>query len=238
MHQIDGQTIDLQADSQPYISIPESEYLELRNQVGYWKGMHQKALLREEGLKQEIKEKDGQIRDLKNRLFGKKTEKRPSKTEKANPKSNENKRPRGQQPGSEGHGLTERPDLPVVYEQACFPQNPVCPCCGLPYTLDGSSGPETQIIEVDVKAYTRRIVRQTGTKICSCKGVPQTITAPMPPKLMPKSPYGISIWADVLLNKFRYCQPTNRLLNHYEELGLPIFSRYNFRRLEQSQRII
>jgi transposase len=27
--------------------------------------MHQKALLREEGLKQEIKEKDGQIRDQK-----------------------------------------------------------------------------------------------------------------------------------------------------------------------------
>ena len=65
MHQIDGQAIDLPADSQPYISIPESEYLELRNQVGYWKAMHQKALLREEGLKQEIKEKDGQIRDQK-----------------------------------------------------------------------------------------------------------------------------------------------------------------------------
>jgi len=41
--------------------------------------MHQKALLREEGLKQEIKEKDGQIRDLKNRLFGKKSEKKTSK---------------------------------------------------------------------------------------------------------------------------------------------------------------
>nr|WP_245532092.1 hypothetical protein [Desulfobacter postgatei] len=72
MHQIDGQTIDLQADSQPYISIPESEYLELRNQVGYWKGMHQKALLREEGLKQEIKKKMAKSGILKNRLFGKK----------------------------------------------------------------------------------------------------------------------------------------------------------------------
>ena len=179
--------------------------------------MHQKALLREEGLKQEIKEKDGQIRDLKNRLFGKKSEKKTSKTEKAdlksNPDSPKDKKPRGQQPGSEGHGLTDRPDLPVVDEQACFPENPVCPCCGLPYTLDGSTGPQTQIIEVEVKAYTRRIVRQTGTKTCSCKGVPQTITAPMPPKLMPKSPYGISIWTDVLLNKFHYCQPTNRLLD-------------------------
>ncbi len=222
IHQIDGQIVDQPADSQPYISIPEGEYLALKNQVGYWKSMHQKALLREEGLKQEIKEKNGQIRDLKNRLFGKKSEKKTSKTEKIDPKSDKNKTPRGQQPGSEGHGLTERPDLPVVDEQAGFPEDPVCPCCGLPYALDGSTGPQTQIIEVEVKAYTRRIVRQTGTKTCSCKGVPQTITAPMPPKLMPKSPYGISIWTDVLLNKFHYCQPTNRLLNQYGELGLPI----------------
>lgn len=221
-HTAVGQIVDLSLYSQPYISIPESEYLELKNQVGYWKSMHQKALLREEVLKQEIKEKDGQIRDLRNRLFGKKSEKKTSKTEKANPKSNEPKRRRGQQPGSEGHGLTDRPDLPVVDEQACFPENPVCPCCGLPYTLDGSTGPQTQIIELEVKAYTRRIVRQTGTKTCSCQGVPQTITAPMPPKLMPKSPYGISVWADILLNKFHYCQPTNRLFNQYGERGLPI----------------
>ncbi len=222
IHQIDGRVIDQPTDSQPYISIPEGEYLALKNQVGYWKSMHQKALLREERLKQEIKEKDGQIRDLKNRLFGKKSEKKTSKTEKTDPKTNKDKRPRGQQPGSEGHGLTERPDLPVVEEKACFPENPVCPCCGLPYALDENTGPETQIIEVEVKAYTRRIVRQTGTKICSCKGVPQALTAPIPPKLMPKSPYGISIWTDVLLNKFHYCQPTNRLLNQYGELGLPI----------------
>ena len=159
IHQIDSPIIDFPANSQPYISIPQAEYLELKSQVGYWKAMHQKALLREEGLKQEIKEKDGQIRDLKNRLFGKKSEKKTSKPEKTNPKSDKGKRPRGQQPGSEGHGLTERPDLPVVDEQACFPEDPVCPCCGLPYALDGSTGPQTQIIEVEVKAYTRRIVR-------------------------------------------------------------------------------
>jgi len=59
-------------------------------------------------------------------------------------------------------------------------------------------------------------------KGCSCQGVPDTITAPMPPKVIPKSPYGISIWEAVLLSKFHYCQPTNRLVNQYAELGLPI----------------
>ena len=32
----------------------------------------------------------------------------------------------------------------------------------------------------------------------------------------------MSIWAAVLLQKFGYCQPTNRLLAQYAELGLPI----------------
>ena len=44
----------------------------------------------------------------------------------------------------------------------------------------------------------------------------------MPPKVITKSPYGISIWEDVLLSKFLYCQPTNRLLSKYGELGLAI----------------
>jgi transposase len=44
----------------------------------------------------------------------------------------------------------------------------------------------------------------------------------MPPKVLPKSPYGNSIWEAILLTKFLYSQPTNRLLNHYAELGLPI----------------
>lgn len=221
-HQIDGQIIDLLPESQPFVSIPETEYLTLKNEVGYWKSVHQKAIQREEKLKQEIKEKDGQIRDLRSRLFGKKSEKKTSKTEKANSKSDRTKRPRGQQPGSEGHGLTERPDLPVIEEQACFSQNPVCPCCLKPYILDEGMGLQSQIYEVEVKAHTRKITRQTGIKVCSCNGVPKTITAPMPPKVMPKSPYGISIWQAVLLNKFHYCQPTNRLLNQYGELGLPI----------------
>ena len=81
---------------------------------------------------------------------------------------------------------------------------------------------QSEIYEVEVQAYKRRIVRCCMKKGCSCKGVPNTITAPMPPTVIPGSPYGISIWEAVLLNKFHYCQPTNRLLNQYSELALPI----------------
>ncbi|MDL1982645.1 MAG: IS66 family transposase [Deltaproteobacteria bacterium] len=218
--EIYDQVIDLPVEKPPLIFISEKEYLELKSEVGYWQAMHKKAILRENKLKQTIKEQKGQIRDLRNRLFGKKSEKKSSSKDEVKSKSSNSKRPRGQQPGSKGHGRTARPHLSEKKELANFPENPKCSKCGKLYIPDESK--KAEIIEVDVKAHTRKIIRCCMKKDCSCKGVPNTITAPMPPKVIPKSPYGISIWEAVLLNKFHYCQPTNRLLNQYTELGLPI----------------
>ena len=212
--------INFPTGTSPQITITEKEYRELKWEVGYWQGMHKKALLREEKLKNLIKVRDGKIRDLKNRVFGKKSEKK--KTAKKEGKANvtDSKRSRGQQPGSKGHGRTTRPDLPQNDEPIDFPDTPKCSKCGTAYILDGSKNSE--IIEVDIKAHKRLIIRSCAKKGCSCKGIPNTVTAPMPPKVIPKSPYGISIWEAVLSSKFHYCQPTNRLLNQYTELGLPI----------------
>lgn len=216
---ISEQIIDLPVDT-PRILITEKEYLELRCDVGYWRSMHQKSLLREEALKLTIQEKEGQIRDLKNRLFGKKSEKKSTAKKEGGAKPASPKRSRGQQPGSKGHGRTTRPDLPHIDEPIDFSDTPKCSRCGTVYVPDGSKNSE--IFEVEVKAHKRVIIRNCMKKDCSCKGQPNTITAPMPPKVIPKGPYGISIWEAVLLNKFHYSQPTNRLLNQYEELGLPI----------------
>lgn len=78
--EITEQIIDLPVKdtSSPQILISEKEYLELKWAAGYWRGLHQKALLREEALKQTIKEQEGKIRDLTNRVFGKKSEKKDS----------------------------------------------------------------------------------------------------------------------------------------------------------------
>ena len=217
---ITEQLIDLPDEISPQILISEKEYLELKWEVGYWQGMHKKALSREEALKKIIKKQGGQIRDLKNRLFGKKSEKKSSGKKEGGAKPAEPKRPRGQQPGSKGHGRTTRVHLPHVDESIDFSDVPKCSKCGTAYIRDESR--ESEIIEVEVKAHKRIIMRSCMKKDCSCKGVPNTITAPMPPKVIPKSPYGISIWEAVLLTKFHYCQPTNRLLNQYAELGLPI----------------
>ena len=214
------QVIDLSVEKPPQILILEKEYLELKSEAGYWQAMHEKALSREKKLKETVKEQEGQIRDLRNRLFGKKSERKNSSKDESKSKSSDPKRPRGQQPGIKGHGRTDRPDLPQKKEPVNFPEVPICSKCGEAYIADESK--EAEIIEVEVKAYKRRIIRSCMKKCCSCKGVPNTITASMPPKVILKSPYGISIWEAVLLTKFHYCQPTNRLLNQYGELGSPI----------------
>ena len=219
--EITEQIIDLPQRIFPTIVISEKEYLELKWEAGYWQGMHKKALLREEALKIIIKEHEGQIRDLKNRVFGKKSEKKSTAKKEGVANPIDPKRSRGQQPGSKGHGRTTRPYLPYIDEPIDFPDTPKCPKCGTAYIVDGSSK-SSEIIEVDIKAHKRVIIRSCVKKDCLCKGVPITVTAPGPPKVIPRSPYGISIWEAVLLNKFHYSQPTNRLLNQYAELGLPI----------------
>jgi len=121
--------------------------------------------------------------------------KNPTKKD-GEPKPANPKRPRGQQPGSRGHGRTKRPPLPQREELINFPETPACSECGELYILDGSK--ESEITEVEVKAYKRKSICCRMKRGCSCKGTPKTITAPAPPKVIPKSPYGISIWEAVL----------------------------------------
>ena len=212
---------ELPIEISPQITISEKEYLSLKCELGYWRSMHEKALSRIDKLNRIIAHQKGKIRDLTNRLFGKKSEKKGSNKKDGEPKNTTpEERDRGQQPGSEGHGRTERPDLPRVEEPVDFSEIPKCSECGTAYLFDGKK--ESEIIEVEVKAYTRVIKRSCMKKGCTCKGVPATVTAPMPPKVLPKSPYGISIWENVLLSKFHYSQPTNRLLGQFSEMGLPI----------------
>lgn len=218
--EINNQAIDLPLEQPKQILVLEKEYRTLKCDIKYWKSMHSKAIAREEALKQKIKELEGKNRDLQHRVFGKKSEKKSTNKSDASLKKSNSNRRRGQQPGSKGHGRTKRPDLPEKVEPAELPETPVCPCCDKPYIPDGSK--DAEIIEVEVKAHKRIIKRQRMKKGCTCGSIPSTITAPIPPKVLPKSEYGQSIWEAVLLSKFHYCQPTNRLLSQFAELGLPI----------------
>src|SRR5206468_7665989 len=49
---------------------------------------------------------------------------------------------------------------------------------------------------------------------------PGIVTAPVPPRLIPKSPLGVSVWVAVLLDKFLFHRPTYRLLEGLRTQGL------------------
>ncbi len=80
------QPVDRLNEPSAKVVILEKEYLELKSAVGYWQAMHAKAITREKILQQTIKEQEGQIRDLRHRIFGKKSEKAKCKGRERNTK--------------------------------------------------------------------------------------------------------------------------------------------------------
>jgi chromosome segregation ATPase len=79
------------------------EVTELRQQVGYWKSMHDRAVRRNEKLQQRVDELEAENRQLKDRLFGSKSEKgsrkdRSNQLENPDQSSGKPKRRRGHQP--------------------------------------------------------------------------------------------------------------------------------------------
>ncbi len=203
------------------ITLPYADYVGLKSDASYWKALHARAIVREEELKEQLKHKDAIIRDLNQRLYGKHSEKGGGKSEvNPNDKGTKSKRSKGQQKGTPGPGRTKRPSLLVTLEIVPLIET-ACGLCGLEYSLL-SSYEESDIIEVEVAAHIRRIKRQKCAKNCTCVPGSKIITAPVIPKLIPGSPYGNSIWAEILLRKFIHAQPVNRTLNDFSSLGLDI----------------
>lgn len=214
--------------SHKLVFITQKELTQLKWTGNYWKAQHKRACQREAELKKALEHKDALLRDLRQRLFGKKGEKGGTtrQKQKGQQKSpSENKRPRGQQKGSRGHGRTERPDLAVTEEHRDLHGDSCsCPQCGLPFKpFPGDE--ESEIFEIDVKAYKRRVYRKRYKKSCSCPHTPDNpgiIVALPAPKVIPRSPYGVSVWEHVLLGKFLHCQPLHRILQDLKSRGLPI----------------
>ena len=213
-------------------SIPMGEGLDLQhlleeNRSLRWERNHYKSLLdraraREQSLKQEIEQFNARIRYLEKRLYGRKSEKKRSKAKSnssaTSSSDGESKRSRGYQPGSPGHGRRDYSHLPVQ-EETFELDEAVCPHCGCPYQEDAFLGTEdSELIEVEVSAYRRKIRRKKYRKGCQCKDIPGIITAPGPAKLIAKGKLGISVWVTLLLEKYLYQRPINRLLESFKDI--------------------
>jgi len=202
----------------------ERENLEYRQQVGYWKSRHGGALLRIAALKQKIEQLEGEKRQLQADLFGRRSETKPlndrsNHLDDPQDDSQHPKRKRGQQPENHGPQRRDYSQLPVHEEFLKLPPGQcVCPDCGQPLRLRTDTEDSEQIA-IDVRAYRRKYRRRRYERTCTCEGS-RTLTAPPPAKLIPKGRYGISLWVEMLLDKYFTYRPTERLLASWRLLGL------------------
>lgn len=193
-------------------------------QAAYWQSMHQRAVLREQGLQQEVQTLQARIRSLEQRLFGRKTENAATLPDAVPPTSppQQSPRPRGQQRGRPGPQRRDYSHLPVVEETLDVPTDrQQCPQCGQAFVPFPGTDDST-VLEVEVRAHRRLIRRRRYRPACACGCNPGIVTAPPPPKVLPKSMLGVSIWVRVLLDKYLFYRPTYRLLDDLATEGLSL----------------
>lgn len=220
MDQLRHEVVELRQD----VARLRRENLELRQQAGYWKSQHAHANLKVQELQQEVEHLRGENRKLQDQHFGRKSEKQ-SATDRSNHLEGEEgptpKRSRGQQPGRPGPQRRNYDHLPVVDEpHELPPDQQACPQCGA--ALSPSDSADAEVIEIEVKAYRRKIRRRRYQRTCTCTGCPRTVTAPPPPKLIPKGRLGVSVWTEILIDKYYSHRPTERLLDQWQLLGLDL----------------
>src|SRR5712691_5210139 len=207
--------------SQQTVVLTKQAYIQLKWAAHYWRRQHERLVGREAALKAEVEALQATIRDLNQRLYGAKSEQSaafdcPGESKPASA------RKRGQQPGSQGHGRSDRCALPVVEEVHDLSEAAKhCPACGKAF-LPFPGTEESSIIEVQVQTHRRRIQRKRYQKACQCPQVAGIITAPPAPRLIPKSPLGVSVWTRVLLDKYLYGRPTHRFCEELQHHGLPV----------------
>ena len=159
------------AELRQKIAQREDENFELRQQAGYWKAMHARAVLRSKELEAEQERLRGEIRKLQDHHFGRKSEK-SSTQDRSNylegeddEKDSTAPRKRGQQQGNRGPKRRDYSHLPVVEELHELPEDQrVCPKCGAALSLNDTE--DSEQIEIKVKAYRRRIRRQRYERTC------------------------------------------------------------------------
>jgi transposase len=206
--------------------------------------MFQAAKEREAAKDARIAHVEAEIRILKQRLYGAKSESRHGadqpKTAPQDPLAEDAapadaaspgaaaaakpQRKRGQQKGNPIPKRRDYSHLPVLTEERILPDEEArCSCCGKPFAPGGYEE-DSEIIEVDVKAYRRRIRRRRYLRACSCPDLPTAVAAPIVPRVLPHSPLGISVWVQILLDKYNYARATHKQLDDLRSHGLDLAS--------------
>lgn len=233
-----------EADAVPfaseYVTLTRQAHIELVMQAHFYKSLHERAVTRaawregrykrvlrqmkaqgaqrEAALQAELQAAHARIRDLEQRLFGHKSERHQGEASQGRKGDCPAPRPRGQQRGAPGHGRSLQSSLPARHEYIEL-ASPQCPRCGM--KLKAFPGTEdAEVLEIEVKAYRRVIQRRRYTPTCHCGCLPGIVSAPPPPQLISRGKFGLSVWTQVLLDKFAYGRASQRLLQELADHGL------------------
>jgi transposase len=187
-----------------------------------WQRLYEQALERERVLHQEVATLEAQKRVLEERLRGRKSEKKKRHPETGPTSRAGTPRQRGQQPTNPAPQRRTFDHLPTTEERCELPKEVACcPRCHAPFApFPGSD--DGNILEIEVRAHRRRYHRHRYQKTCNCATTPAVLTAPPPPKLIPKGYLGISVWVLLLLEKYAAYQPTYRFLNLLRSFGIDL----------------
>lgn len=220
------------------VTLSKQDYIRLINERNSYKSLHERAVKREkwyqgryrallQGVKEQSSKREqeltaqlvdahAKIRDLNQRVFGRRSERNKARNEAQ--KGCTTKRSRGHQKGARSHGRRMLTGLPVVHEDIDLVEAK-CSKCGKPFrSMPGNE--DSEVVEIEVKAYVRKIHRKRYTTQCDCEACNTIVCAPLPPKIIPKGKFGISIWSTVLLDKFLHGRPSERLLHDLSDHGL------------------
>lgn len=130
-------------------------------------------------------------------------------------------RKRGAQPGHRGSGRHNPAHLPRETQWVELPEEErSCPECGQAYKDTGLTE-DSEEIDVQIKVRVIRYRRKRYERQCDCEGS-RLVTAPIPPKLIPKGKFSSRTWAKFLIDKYYASLPLRRQIDCLGLVGLPI----------------
>ena len=116
---------------------------------------------------------------------------------------------------SQSHAKVRPPTQVAVFCAALWPN--------LQPALTVANGElSSTVIEIEVKAHIRRIVRLRYRRGCDCASSPLEVAAPPVPRLFPRTPYGTTVWARILFERFACFRPLRRVAAWLTDQGLAI----------------
>lgn len=128
----------------------------------------------------------------------------------------------GQQPGAKGPKRRCRLNLPAdEIHHRLNEQERTCLICHQIHPEIGVTE-ESEEIEWEVRLKRVRHIRHCYKKGCNCVPGPTILTAPKPAKLIAKGLFAVSFWVEVLLKKFEFKQPLQRIVAELKTLDLAV----------------